>query len=114
MLAFFYLADQDAIRILSLLNKVKERNSRKDIYDRAAFTLQMIPTKVTAKDTRLATKTASYIDMIQKDGSVQLSMGSSNTNGLFQFLQEVCSVQDKQRRNTRFHSQGIGANCVEV
>jgi hypothetical protein len=35
----FQLADQDTIRILSLLNKVKERNSRKDISDRAAFTL---------------------------------------------------------------------------
>ena len=45
----------------------------------------MIPTKVTAKDARLATKTASYLDMIQKDGSIQLIIESANIKGLINF-----------------------------
>ena len=42
----------------------------------------MIPTKVSDKDAGLETKRASYIDMIQKHGTIQLSMGSANINGL--------------------------------
>ena len=57
--------------------------------------LQMIPTKVTAKDAILATKTASYIDMIQKHGSVQLSMGSANINGLINFSKKFVLYRTK-------------------
>ena len=45
----------------------------------------MIPTKEKNKDSGLATKIESYIDMVQKTGSVQLSMGSANINDLIQF-----------------------------
>ena len=73
---------------MSLINKTKERNLWKDIFGRAAFTVQMIPTKEKDEDAGLATKRASYIDMIQKQGSVQLSMGSANINGLIHFNKE--------------------------
>jgi hypothetical protein len=48
----------------------------------------MIPTKVSDKDAGLETKRASYIDMIQKHGTIQLSMGSANINGLINFAKK--------------------------
>ena len=69
---------------MSLLAKAKERNLWKDIVGRVAFTVEMIPTKVTDKDAGLATNRVSYIDIIQKHGSVQ-SMGSANIDGLIIF-----------------------------
>ena len=45
----------------------------------------MIPTKEKDKDAGLATKRASYIDMIQKQGSVQLSMDPANIDDLIHF-----------------------------
>ena len=44
------IADQDATRLRSLLNEAEERNLRKDIFGRAAFTVQMISPKAEDKD----------------------------------------------------------------
>ena len=63
----------------------KEKNLRKDVFDKAAFTVQMIPTKEKDEDTGLTTKRASYIAMIQKQGSVQLSTGSASIDCLIRF-----------------------------
>ena len=48
----------------------------------------MIPIKEKDKDTGLATKRASYIGMIQTQGSVQLSMGSASIDGLIHFFKK--------------------------
>ena len=64
---------------------VKKKNLWKDVFGKAAFTVQMTPTKEKDKDTGLASKRASYINMIQKQGSVQLSMGSANIDGVNHF-----------------------------
>ena len=71
--------------MFSLLAMAKEKNLWRNVFGKAAFTVQMIPTKEKDEDAGLATKRESYIDMVQKSGSVQLSMGSANINGLVQF-----------------------------
>ena len=81
----FQLSHQDATRFFSLLAMAKENNLWRDVFGKATFTIQMIPTKKKDKDVGLATKRESYIDMVQKPGSVQLSMGSANINGLIRF-----------------------------
>ena len=85
-LAFvFQIADQDVIGLLSLLTKTKARNLWKDIFGRATFMVQIVSTKVKGEDAGLTTKRVSYIDMAQKHGSVQLSIGSVNIDGLVKF-----------------------------
>ena len=64
LMFMFQVADQDVIRLFSLLAMTKEKNLRKDIFGKATFTVQMIPTKEKDKDTGLTTTRASYIDMI--------------------------------------------------
>ena len=55
------------------------------MFDKAAFTVQMIPTKEKDEDAGLATKRVSYIDIIQKQVSIQLSVRSANIDGLIHF-----------------------------
>ena len=78
LLFVFQVADQDVIRLFSLLVMTKEKNQWKDVFGKAACTVQMIPTKEKDEDAGLVTKRASYIKMIQKQGLVQLSMGPAN------------------------------------
>ena len=81
----------------------KENNLWRDVFAKAAFTVQMIPTKEKDKDAGIATKRESHIDMIQKQGSVQLSMGSANINGLIHFNKKYTlhrTNEDKTRAPT--------------
>ena len=55
------------------------------MFGRAAFTVQIIPSKEKDEDAALATKREYYVQMVQDVGAVQLSMGSANINGLIQF-----------------------------
>ena len=64
----FQVTDQDATRLFSLLATAKEKNIWRDAFDKAAFTVQMIPTREKDEDAGLATKKESYINMIQKQG----------------------------------------------
>ena len=63
----------------------EEKNMLKDVFGKAAFTVQTISTKQKDEDAGLATKRVSYIDMIQRHCSVQLSIGSANIDGLIHF-----------------------------
>ena len=63
------------VPLFSLLAMTKEKNLRKDVFGKAAFTVQIIPTKEKDTDAGLTTKRASYIDMLQKQGSGQLNIG---------------------------------------
>ena len=63
----------------------KENDLWKNVFGRAAFTVQMIPSKEKDEDAALATKREYYVQMVQDAGAVQLSMGSANINGLVQF-----------------------------
>ena len=79
------ISHQTFIQLLSLLAEAKSRNLWEDTFGRAAFMVQMIQTKVTDKDTGLATNRVFYIDVVQKHVSVQLSVGSANNDGLINF-----------------------------
>ena len=56
----------------------------------------MITTNDTDEDAGLTTKRASYIDMIQKHDSVQLCMGSANTDGLINLSTEFIMRRTKE------------------
>ena len=81
----FQVAQQDATRIFSLLATEKENDLWKDVFGRAASTVQMIPSKEKDEDAELTTKRERYVQMVQDAGAVQLSMGSANISGLIQF-----------------------------
>jgi hypothetical protein len=67
---FFQIRSGDTLRLMSLLKETKVRNFWGNIFGEAAFTVQMIPTKQEGKDTSLATKRGSYVEMVQMYGSV--------------------------------------------
>ena len=87
----FQVAHQDTTRLFSLLAMAKENDLWKNVFGRAAFTVQMIPGKEKdedaalttkrecyvqkVKDAALATKRKCYVQMVQDAGAVQLSMG---------------------------------------
>ena len=85
----FQVADQDATRFSSLLAMAQDNNLWRDLFGKAAFTVQMIPNKEKDEDLGLATKRESYNYIIQKQGSVQLSMGSANINDLLHFSKKI-------------------------
>ena len=66
------------------------------MFDKAAFTVQMIPTKEKDTDAGLTTNIVSYIDMIQKQGSVQFSIGSSNIDSHIYFSKKfiMCKINE--------------------
>ena len=63
----------------------KENDLWKYVFGRAAFTVQMIPSKEKDEKRELASKRERYVQMVQDADAVQLSIGSTNISGLIQF-----------------------------